>query len=127
MNRVGYGDVDIVVAETGWPSAGDRDQMGVGMDNAATYNSNLVKFVNSGAGTPLMPNRTFETYIFSLFNEDLKSSTSEKNFGIFLPDLEPVYNVGILRDPQVKIIGFLSNLEYFGVIDWINYKMHAKL
>lgn len=102
MKRVGYGDVDIVVAETGWPSAGDPNQMGVSLDNAVAYNTNLVKYVSSGVGTPLMPNRTFETYIFSLFNEDLKPGTSERNFGLFQPDFQPVYDVGVLRNPQVK-------------------------
>ncbi|KAK6144600.1 hypothetical protein DH2020_021420 [Rehmannia glutinosa] len=102
MKRVRYGDVDIVVAETGWPSAGDPNQVGVSVDNAVSYNANLVKFVGSGVGTPLMPNRTFETYLFSLFNEDLKPGTSERNFGLFRPDFQPVYDVGVLRNPQVR-------------------------
>ncbi|XP_057953721.1 glucan endo-1,3-beta-glucosidase isoform X2 [Malania oleifera] len=102
MKRVGYGDVRLVVAETGWPSAGDPNQLGVSLENAVSYNGNLVKHVNSRTGTPLMPNRTFETYIFSLFNENLKPSTSEQHFGLFSPDLTPVYDVGILRDPQAS-------------------------
>lgn len=108
MNRVGYGDVDIVVAETGWPSAGDPDEKGVSVDNAASYNANLIKFLNSGVGTPLMPNRTFETYIFSLFNEDLKPGTKEQNFGLFRPDFEPVYDAGVLPHPQVIKSKFFS-------------------
>ncbi|KAH6765643.1 O-Glycosyl hydrolases family 17 protein [Perilla frutescens var. hirtella] len=112
MKRVGYGDVDIVVAETGWPSAGDPNQMGVSLDNAASYNANLVKYVSSGVGTPLMPNRTFETYIFSLFNEDLKPGSSEQNFGLFRPDLEPVYDVGVLRNPQFGSPTPVSNKKW---------------
>ncbi|EOY34030.1 hypothetical protein QUC31_018634 [Theobroma cacao] len=100
LKRVGYGDVEIVVAETGWPSVGDPGQPGVSLENALSFNGNLVKHVNSGKGTPLMPNRTFETYIFSLFNENLKESVSERNFGLFKPDLTPVYNVGVLRNEQ---------------------------
>ncbi|KAK6137986.1 hypothetical protein DH2020_028267 [Rehmannia glutinosa] len=76
MKRVGYDDVDIVVAETGWPSAGDPNQVGVSVDNAVSYNANLVKFVGSGVGT------------------------SERNFGLFRPDFQPVYDVGVLRNPQ---------------------------
>ncbi|CAI9105694.1 OLC1v1004677C1 [Oldenlandia corymbosa var. corymbosa] len=100
MKRLGYGDVDIVVAETGWPSAGDPNQQGVSLENAVSYNANLVKHVNSGLGTPLMPNRTFDTFLFSLFNEDLKPGLSERNFGLFRPDFAPVYDVGILRNQQ---------------------------
>lgn len=101
MKRLGYGDVDIVVAETGWPSAGEPNQSGVGLDYAAAYNGNLIKHVNSGKGTPLMPNRVFETYVFSLFNENLKPSVSEQNFGLFKPDFTPVYDVGIMKTDQV--------------------------
>ncbi|KAA8543876.1 hypothetical protein F0562_021947 [Nyssa sinensis] len=100
MKKLGYGDVDIIVAETGWPSAGDPNQPAVNLENAVSYNRNLVKHVNSGRGTPLMPNRTFETYIFSLFNEDLKPTTSERNFGLFRPNFTAVYDVGILRNGQ---------------------------
>ncbi|KAF2291762.1 hypothetical protein GH714_035499 [Hevea brasiliensis] len=102
MKRLGYEDVDIVVAETGWPSVGDPNQPGVSLENALSYNGNLVKHVNSWKGTPLMPNRTFETYIFSLFNENLKPGVSEQNFGLFKPDLTPVYDVGVLRNAQVE-------------------------
>ncbi|KAK1265725.1 Glucan endo-1,3-beta-glucosidase [Acorus gramineus] len=98
MNRLGYGDVEIVVAETGWPSVGDPDQTAVNVENALSYNGNVIRHVSSGKGTPLMPNRTFETYLFALFNEDLKPSTSERNFGLFRPDFSPVYDVGLLRD-----------------------------
>ncbi|KAJ8771306.1 hypothetical protein K2173_026483 [Erythroxylum novogranatense] len=102
MKRLKYEDVEIVVGETGWPSAGDPNQPGVSLENAVCYNANLVKHVNSGKGTPLMPNRTFEIYIFSLFNEDLKPSVSERNFGLFKPDMTPVYDVGILRNKQAQ-------------------------
>ncbi|KAF8402915.1 hypothetical protein HHK36_011007 [Tetracentron sinense] len=101
MSKLGYGDVDIVVAETGWPSLGDTNQPDVNLENAVSFNGNLVKHVSSGNGTPLMPKRKFETYIFSLFNENLKpGSTAERNFGLFRPDLTPVYDVGILRGGQ---------------------------
>lgn len=115
MKKVGYDDVDIVVAETGWPSAGDPNQPDVNVENALSYNGNLVKHVNSGKGTPLMPNRTFETYIFSLFNENLKPSTSERNYGLFKPDLTPVYDVGVLRNDQVNSSNFLFSLRSPGI------------
>ncbi|KAL1218175.1 Glucan endo-1,3-beta-glucosidase [Cardamine amara subsp. amara] len=98
MNKLGFSDVEIVVGEIGWPSEGDIDQISVDVATAAEFNKNVVERVNSGAGTPLMPNRTFETYIFALFNENLKSGqTSERNFGLFRSDLTPIYDIGILR------------------------------
>ncbi|KAM5583655.1 glucan endo-1,3-beta-glucosidase [Rosa sericea] len=102
MKKVGYEDVDLVVAETGWPSAGDPNQLGVSLENAVSYNGNLIRHVSSGKGTPLMPNRTFETYIFALFNENLKPTLSEQNYGLFKPDLDPVYDVGLLRNGQAQ-------------------------
>ncbi|CAN1746960.1 Glucan endo-1,3-beta-glucosidase [Linum perenne] len=99
IKAMGYADVDIVVAETGWPSAGDPNQPACTVDNAISFNSNLIKAVTSGKGTPLMPNRKFETYIFALFNENQKPGQSnERNWGLFRPDLSAVYNVGILKN-----------------------------
>ncbi|KAJ7965315.1 glucan endo-1,3-beta-glucosidase [Quillaja saponaria] len=102
MKDLGFDDLEIVIAETGWPSMGDVAQVGVDSTSASEYNGNLIRHVTSGAGTPLMPNRTFETYIFALFNENLKPGpTCERNFGLFQPDMTPVYDVGILR-PKAK-------------------------
>ncbi|KAK4489752.1 hypothetical protein RD792_000388 [Penstemon davidsonii] len=98
IKRLGFINIDIVIAETGWPSRGDTGQTGVDAKSASEYNMKLMRHVSSGIGTPLMPNRTFETYIFGLFNEDLKPGpTFERNFGLFEPDFTPVYNIGILK------------------------------
>ncbi|KAM2031121.1 hypothetical protein FF2_041669 [Malus domestica] len=98
MKLVGFEDLEIVIAETGWPSQGDPAQVGVDAQSAEDYNRNLIQHVTSGSGTPLMPNRTFETFVFSLFNENLKPGpTPERNFGLFRPDMTPTYNVGVLR------------------------------
>ncbi|CAK9136236.1 unnamed protein product [Ilex paraguariensis] len=103
MRRLGYGDVDIVAAETGWPSLGETFEPQCTVENAASYNGGLLRHVSSGAGTPLMPGRKFETYIFGLFNENQKSgSLAEKNFGLFRPDFTPVYDIGIMRGGPVQ-------------------------
>ncbi|XAR67420.1 Glucan endo-1,3-beta-D-glucosidase [Bertholletia excelsa] len=94
MNAVNYGDVKIVVTETGWPSKGGESETGASADNAAAYNGNLVKRVLTGRGTPLRPNDPINVYIFALFNEDQKTGeVSEKNYGLFYPDEERVYNI----------------------------------
>ncbi|XP_054782636.1 glucan endo-1,3-beta-glucosidase-like [Prosopis cineraria] len=100
MMAVGYADVDMAVGETGWPSNCDNPSV-CSVDNAASYNSQLVRHIASNKGTPLMPNRRFDTYIFALFNEDQKpGATAERNWGLFQPDLTPVYDCGILGNGQ---------------------------
>ncbi|KAK4384828.1 Glucan endo-1,3-beta-glucosidase [Sesamum angolense] len=106
IKRLGFTDINIVIGETGWPSRGDIGQTGVDLESAAEYNRKLIQHVTSGIGTPLMPNTTFETNIFALFNEDLKPGpTCERNFGLFDPNLTPVYDVGILKPDCVEIFG----------------------
>ncbi|KAI3458707.1 hypothetical protein Pfo_015370 [Paulownia fortunei] len=99
MKKLGYGDVEIVVGETGWASQGETyEQPKCSVPNAASYNGGLVRHYNSGSGTPLMPKKRFETYIFGLFNENQKpGSLAERNFGLFRPDFTPVYDAGVLR------------------------------
>lgn len=105
-----FEDIEIVIAETGWPSRGDPGQVGVDTGTAAEYNRKLIQHLMSGIGTPLMPNRTFETYIFALFNEDLKPGpTCEKNFGLFKPDLTPVYDIGILHP---RVANAAANIDH---------------
>ncbi|KAI9085667.1 hypothetical protein K1719_032510 [Acacia pycnantha] len=100
MMAVGYADLDLAVGETGWPSNCDNPAI-CSVDNAASYNGQLVRHVASKRGTPLMPNRRFETYIFALFNEDQKPGpTAEKNWGLFRPDLTPVYDSGIMHNAK---------------------------
>lgn len=96
-----------MIGETGWASACEYPACSV--QNARDYTSNLIRHVNSGKGTPLMPNRRFETYLFSLFNENLKPGpTAERNWGLFQPDFTPVYDAGILRNGvRVSLISAL--------------------
>ncbi|KAF7849792.1 hypothetical protein BT93_L0278 [Corymbia citriodora subsp. variegata] len=101
MKAVGYGDVSIVAGETGWPSLGGPGEPAPTLANAISYNGKLLKHVGSRRGTPLMPNRRVETYIFALFNENQKPGPiAERNFGLFWPDFTPVYKIGILRSER---------------------------
>ncbi|XP_055809442.1 glucan endo-1,3-beta-glucosidase-like [Solanum dulcamara] len=102
MKRLGYDDVDIIAAETGWPSLGESFEPQCTVENAASYNGGLVRKIVTGKGTPLMPHRKIETYLFGLFNENTKpGSNAERNFGLFRPDFTPVYNIGIMKGQQL--------------------------
>jgi hypothetical protein len=54
-------------------------------------------------GTPLMPGKSVDTYLFALYDEDLKSGPgSERSFGLFKTDLTMVYDVGLSTSSQVR-------------------------
>jgi exo-beta-1,3-glucanase (GH17 family) len=94
MNALGYNDVKVVVSETGWPSKGDETETGAGQANAAAYNGNLVRRVLTGSGTPLRPQDPLNVFLFALFNENQKTGpTSERNYGLFYPNEEKVYDI----------------------------------
>ncbi|GKB15636.1 glucan endo-1,3-beta-glucosidase-like protein [Tanacetum coccineum] len=91
QSRLGGANVPIVVSESGWPSAGDK---GATMENAGTYYRNLIAYVKSTKGTPLRPGRSIETYLFAMFDENLKGGKeTEKHFGVFLPNQSSKYNL----------------------------------
>lgn len=93
-----YEDIEIVVAETGWPSRGDSNEVGPSVENASAYNGNLITHLRSLVGTPLIPGKSVDTYIFALYDEDLKSGPgSERAFGLFKPDLSMSYDVGLAK------------------------------
>ncbi|CAL4945652.1 unnamed protein product [Urochloa decumbens] len=97
LEKAGAWNVNIVVSESGWPSAGG---VGASTWNALTYNQNLINHVRKG--TPKRP-RAIETYIFAMFNEDKKpGAETERHFGLFNPDKSPAYNINFwARDAQL--------------------------
>ncbi|CAN6553357.1 unnamed protein product [Malus baccata var. baccata] len=96
MARLGFNGIEVKVSETGWPSRGDSNEIGATLQNAATYNRNLLRRQLQNEGTPLRPKMRLEVYVFALFNEDMKTGpTSERNYGLFQPDGTMVYNVGL--------------------------------
>ncbi|KAJ7556628.1 hypothetical protein O6H91_05G090900 [Diphasiastrum complanatum] len=98
MDSLGYNGVGIVVSETGWPSSGDENETGASVENAMSYNRNLIAHLSSGKGTPLKPDASTEAFIFALFNENQKSGpSSERNYGLFTPSGLPVYDAGLVR------------------------------
>jgi len=97
---MGFKNVEIVVAETGWPFKGDDNDVGPSIENAKAYNGNLIAHLRSMVGTPLMPGKSVDTYLFALYDEDLKPGPgSERSFRLFKTDLTMVYDVGLSTEP----------------------------
>jgi exo-beta-1,3-glucanase (GH17 family) len=96
LSALGYANLEVTVSETGWPSMGDASEAGATLQNAQTYNGNLLQLLAQNQGTPLRPKLVLQAYLFALFNEDMKPGpTSERNFGLFKPDGTAVYNLGL--------------------------------
>lgn len=98
MKRLGYPDIRIFIAETGWPSNGDIDQIGANIYNAATYNRNVVKRLTAkpAIGTPARPGWVIPSIIFALYNENQKTGQStERNFGLLYPNGSKVYEIDL--------------------------------
>ncbi|KAJ4975641.1 hypothetical protein NE237_000747 [Protea cynaroides] len=92
MKNLNITDVEVLVTETGWPAKGDSKEPYATIDNADTYNSNLIKHVFDRGGTPLHPEVTSSVYLYELFNEDLRAPpVSEANWGLFYGNGTAVY------------------------------------
>ncbi|KAJ1255899.1 hypothetical protein BS78_K141600 [Paspalum vaginatum] len=91
LEKAGSTGVRVVVSESGWPSAGGA---AASVQNARTYNQNLIRHVGGRQGTPRRPGAPVETYVFALFNENQKpGEPTERNFGLLYPNKSPVYPI----------------------------------
>ncbi|CAK9318400.1 unnamed protein product [Citrullus colocynthis] len=107
MSKLGYPDIRLIISETGWPTAGDIEQPGANLLNAATYNRNLVKRITAKPtiGTPVRPGVVIPTFIFALFDENQKPGPgTERHWGLLSSDGSPNY--------QIDLTGKRSSVEY---------------
>ncbi|CAI9117545.1 OLC1v1018947C1 [Oldenlandia corymbosa var. corymbosa] len=96
--KIGYENVSLAISETGWPHSGDIDQPGANIHNAATYNRNLIRKTTAfpPLGTPARPGVVIPTFIFSLFDENLKPGPrTERNWGLLNPNGKPIYELDL--------------------------------
>lgn len=98
MTKLGFPGIRVLIAETGWPTAGDVEQPGANIQNSATYNRNLVHKITAKPpiGTPARPGIVIPTFLFALYNENQKSGPgTERNWGLLHPDGTPVYDIDL--------------------------------
>ncbi|XP_042419102.1 probable glucan endo-1,3-beta-glucosidase A6 [Zingiber officinale] len=98
MSRLGFRDVRIAIAETGWPNGGDLDQIGANIHNAAIYNRNLARRLAArpAVGTPARPGEAMPVFIFSLYNENQKPGPgTERHWGLLYPNGKRIYPIDL--------------------------------
>ncbi|KAF5743087.1 putative glucan endo-1 3-beta-glucosidase GVI [Tripterygium wilfordii] len=89
MERLGVSDVDVVVGETGWPSAGNGNFTTPKL--AATYNQHFIKHILNFNGTPKRAGAYVEGFLHTMINENFQFNPGNQNFGLFNPNMQPVY------------------------------------
>lgn len=123
MSYFNFTNIPVIVTESGWPSKGDSSEPDATIDNANTYNSNLIRHVLNNKGTPKHPGVAVSTYIYELYNEDsIPGSISEKNWGLFDANGVPIYILH-LTDSGNVLANDTTNQTYCVVRDTADLKM----
>ncbi|KAJ4978528.1 hypothetical protein NE237_009308 [Protea cynaroides] len=102
MDALNFSGIPILVTESGWPWLGGTNEPDATLENAETYNNNLIRRVLNDSGPPSQPTIPINTYIYEMFNEDKRSGpTSEKNWGVFFANGTTVYPLNLGSSSQV--------------------------
>ncbi|XP_010474384.1 PREDICTED: putative glucan endo-1,3-beta-glucosidase GVI [Camelina sativa] len=92
LEKINAGNVVVMVAETGWPTEGNEPHTSV--DNAKAYNTGIMTCGGSARmRTPRRPYTPVDVFLFAMFRENQKDGPVEQSFGIFSPDMTPVYDI----------------------------------
>ncbi|KAL9234649.1 hypothetical protein vseg_009499 [Gypsophila vaccaria] len=82
--------IGVVVAETGWPSAGHEPHTSAEL--AFRYNQGLVDTIRH-KGTPRRPNDLLNAFILSMFDENQKPPGVAQNYGVHYANGSKVYDL----------------------------------
>lgn len=96
LNRIGLGQMPIIIGEIGWPTDG---AVAANISNAKRFNQGLVNHILSNKGTPLRPGiPPMEVYLFGLLDEGQKNvlpGNFERHWGIFTFDGQAKYHLDL--------------------------------
>lgn len=98
LDKLGYGQMPIVIGEVGWPTDG---AISANLTAARAFNQGVINHVLSNKGTPSRPGvPPMDIYLFSLLDEGAKSTLPgnfERHWGIFSFDGQAKYalNLGL--------------------------------
>jgi exo-beta-1,3-glucanase (GH17 family) len=90
MGKIGRANFPVIVGECGWPTQGDPAAT---VDNAQTFNQNLITHCKSGTGTPRRSGQ-IRCYVFEMYDENLKSTGPgpfEVAWGVYNTNLRSKY------------------------------------
>ncbi|KAJ3674772.1 hypothetical protein LUZ60_005388 [Juncus effusus] len=100
LRSAGFGNMEIIIGEVGWPTDGDINAKAA---FAQRFYSGLLKKLATKAGTPLRPNHDIEIYLFGLIDEDAKSvapGNFERHWGILKYDGQPKFYMDLTGQGQ---------------------------
>ncbi|OUZ99253.1 Glycoside hydrolase [Macleaya cordata] len=96
LNRLGYGQMPIVIGEVGWPTDG---AVSANLTAARVFNQGLINHILSNKGTPLRPEvPPMDIYLFGLLDEGAKTTLPgnfERHWGIFSFDGQAKYALNL--------------------------------
>ncbi|KAM7273302.1 hypothetical protein ACFE04_027966 [Oxalis oulophora] len=102
IKDLSFSDIPVIVTETGWPWLGGANEPDATVENAETFNNNLVKRVLNSSGPPSQLTKPVNTYIYELFNEDKRPGpVSERNWGVFFTNGSSVYPLSFSTSARI--------------------------
>jgi hypothetical protein len=105
MAAMGHKDLPLIVAETGWPSAGIdtflEEEDDLTLEHSEMFLRGLLAHLRSGSGTPLRKQGLLEVYVFELVEEEAKGM---RNSGLLHHDMTSKYNFDFSDDPETRAV-----------------------
>ncbi|CAL5185525.1 unnamed protein product [Lathyrus oleraceus] len=112
LKSIGFGNMEILVGEVGWPTDGNKN---ANIQNALRFYNGLLPKLSSNKGTPKR-NGYIEVYLFGLIDEDAKAiapGNFERHWGIFSFDGKPKFPMHVSsKNGENKLLVGAKNVHY---------------